>query len=328
LGSLWTPDLVLASSLLLIVRLGTVAAHGYQCRSLLPVLWRRPFAPLSVPILKTLVRFGGWLTLSNIVGPFMVYMDRFYLGAIHSAEEVARYVTPYELATKLSLLPAAVLPVLFPLLVAGWVRPTEASGQLPVKTAAWMGLGCALPAAMLAALAPEIMRIWLAGSLAADSAVVLQILAGAVLVNCVAQVFFIQVQSTGRTDLIARIHIAELLGYAGLLWSLTDRFGIVGVALAWAIRVAVDAALFCQVAASGLSRSQRRMSWIILGATLAFGCALASLGWVESLVLRTLAVLPPLVLVWALRRKFIRLWSDQASSAVSSPVRHAAVNTK
>jgi O-antigen/teichoic acid export membrane protein len=316
---------VLAASLLLMVRLGIVAAHGYQCRSLLPALWRRPFAPLSVPILKTLVRFGGWLTLSNIVGPFMVYMDRFYLGAIHSAEEVARYVTPYELATKLSLLPAAVLPVLFPLLVAGWVRPTEASGQLPVKTAAWMGLGCALPAAMLAALAPEIMRIWLAGSLAADSAVVLQILAGAVLVNCVAQVFFIQVQSTGRTDLIARIHIAELLGYAALLWSLTDRFGIVGVALAWAIRVAVDAALFCQVAASVLSRSQRRMSWIILGATLAFGCALASLGWIESLALRMLALLPPIVLAWAVREQMTRLWMGGPPTRVAPSDGHPEV---
>src|SRR5713101_6430731 len=48
-----------------------------------------------------LLRFGGWMTVTNIVSPLMVTMDRFLIGALVSMTAVAYYATPYEVATKL-----------------------------------------------------------------------------------------------------------------------------------------------------------------------------------------------------------------------------------
>lgn len=317
-ASLWWHDLVLASALLLALRLAMVAAHGWQCKKLLPTLGESPFASVSADLLRSLVHFGGWLTVSNIVGPFMVYMDRFYLAALQSAADVASYVTPYELAIKLSLLPAAVLPVLFPIFVAGWVQRSRTSDELPVKVAAWVALGCAGPAAFLAAFAPQILGIWLQGRLPQESAAVLQILAGAVLVNCVAQVFFLQVQARGRTSIIARIHIAELLGYGILLLLLTSHLGITGVALAWAIRVVVDAALFCHVAAIPLGTNERRLSWAILSAATLFGAALAALSWIDSWGIRMVFLAAPIGLAWMLRQDLAALWRSVNPAAAGN----------
>src|SRR5205814_9252816 len=51
--------------------------------------------------LRPLFSFGGWMTVSNVVSPIMVYVDRFLIGSILSIVAVAYYATPYEVATKL-----------------------------------------------------------------------------------------------------------------------------------------------------------------------------------------------------------------------------------
>src|SRR6266478_6316543 len=61
-----------------------------------------------------LLRFGGWMTVSNIVSPLMVTLDRFLIGAMVSMTAVAYYATPYEIATKFWFVPGVVLSVMFP----------------------------------------------------------------------------------------------------------------------------------------------------------------------------------------------------------------------
>ena len=51
------------------------------------------------------------------------------------------------------------------------------------------------------------------------------------------------VQGIGRPDLAAKLHLVELPFYLLILWWLLDDYGIVGVAIAWVIRVSIDAVL-------------------------------------------------------------------------------------
>lgn len=312
LTSVWTSDLSVAVAVLCIVRTCGALIHAGQCRRLHPGLFAR-FPFVSLAVLKSLFQFGGWMTVSNVVGPLMVYMDRFYVGAIRSFEDVARYVTPYEVATKVTLIPASVLPVLFPLFVSGWTGPNGDGGRLTVTAAAWTAIGCAFPAAVLAVLAPQLLQTWLGSDFSGDSAVVLQVLAGGVLANCVAQVFFVQIQSSGRTDIIAKIHVCELAGYLILLWVLAERFGIVGVAIAWSLRVLLDGALFCWLAGERLSKEQRRNCWSIYLATAGFAVALSGLGIVESWANRALVILIPLAVTWFYRANCVRLFAGNES---------------
>jgi O-antigen/teichoic acid export membrane protein len=265
-----------------------------------------------------LFAFGGWLTVSNLVGPLMIYMDRFYLAAVRPVAEVAHYVAPYELATKIGLIPAGVLPVLFPLLVSRWIHRGAGGARLPAQLAAAMALGCAGPAAMLAVFGPELMQAWTGTQVPRSSASALQVLAGAVFVNCVAQVFMMQLQSMGRTDLIARLHVGEVAVYACLLWFLTGRYGVVGVALAWGLRVALDTVLLCGVATAPLARFERRLCWGILAATLAFGTLLGALAWVPSLALRAAGPLVALLILLAWRRPITSFLLGTASRPLES----------
>ena len=105
-------SLIGVSALLLIMRVLQWALLRRVAIGLLPSLhgskpdfaaWRRP-----------LVGFGGWSTLSGLLGPIMVYLDRFLIGAFLSLAALAYYTVSYELATRAWLLAGAATGVLLP----------------------------------------------------------------------------------------------------------------------------------------------------------------------------------------------------------------------
>jgi O-antigen/teichoic acid export membrane protein len=147
---------------------------------------------------------------------------------------------------------------------------------------------------LLAATAPELLATWLQAVASPGTAAALQILCGGALVNCLSQVFFLQVQSLGRTKAIATVHLAQLPAYLLLLWFAAQQYGLVGVAIAWSLRTAADAILFCGMAASTVGAAARARLWRTLLATLAFGVALAGLSQIASLLARCLVLAVPL----------------------------------
>lgn len=305
-------DLVDACVILAVSRWLQAAAHAWQCRGLYPALWRGMPA-LSTGHLRALLDFGGWLAVSNVVGTLLVYADRFHLAALRSAEEVARYVVPWELATRIALLPAALLPVLFTQLVAHRASLKGHGDDLFLASTRTVGLACALPVALLGGFAPWILDLWMARRLGGDSAFVLSLLSAAVLANCVALVFYTQVQSQGRTDWLARLHGAELVAYLPALWWLASRLGIAGVAVAWALRVFVDAAILCYLASRDLPPAHRRGLWRTAGVILLFAAAVALAHWVASAWYGATLVGLSLFALWAWRGQLMAFWSDAAT---------------
>ena len=71
----------------------------------------------------------------------------------------------------------------------------------------------------------------------------MQLLALGVILNGLAYIPFAYIQGAGRSDLTARFHIAELVVYVPSLLLLISLFGLAGVAIAWVLRVGLDAAL-------------------------------------------------------------------------------------
>src|SRR6202040_3913112 len=61
-----------------------------------------------------LLRFGGWITVSNVITPMMLYLDRFLIGALLSIAALTAYSVPMEMVSKSFILPAAVSGVMFP----------------------------------------------------------------------------------------------------------------------------------------------------------------------------------------------------------------------
>src|SRR6266478_4904620 len=188
-----------------------------------------------------LLRFGGWMTVSNIVGPLMVTLDRFLIGAMVSMTAVAYYATPYELVTKLMIIPGALVGVMFPAFSASFSQDRARTAALYSRCVKYAFL-ILFPAVLLTVgMAQNGLTLWLGADFAQHSSRVLQWLAVGVFFNSLAAVPFALVQGVGRPDLTAMLHMIELPVYLLGLWWLISTYGVEGAAIAWTARVGVDA---------------------------------------------------------------------------------------
>ena len=194
-----------------------------------------------------LFRFGGWMTVSNVISPLMVYIDRFVIGIAISSAAITYYAVPYEIITRLWIVPTAVVAVLFPAVSAAFIGDPLRVARL-FERASKAILIAVFPVAILTVVfANQLLVIWLGRPVAAHSTHVLQYLAIGVFLNSLAQLTYTLIQAAGRPDLTAALHLLELPLYLALLISLLLSKGIDGVAIAWTLRVALDMLLLWTV---------------------------------------------------------------------------------
>ncbi|MEJ2071324.1 MAG: oligosaccharide flippase family protein, partial [Syntrophobacterales bacterium] len=108
----FSPNLFYVVAVLAGVRLLLWAVFCSCCLNSLPGM--KSLRLPSLIHLRQLLGFGGWLTVSQVLYPIMMNMDRFFIGALLSMEAVAYYVTPYTMVTKLNFIQGSLVPVLFP----------------------------------------------------------------------------------------------------------------------------------------------------------------------------------------------------------------------
>jgi O-antigen/teichoic acid export membrane protein len=99
------------------------------------------------------------------------------------------------------------------------------------------------PIVVVATLTYPVLAWWLDPTFAAHAAPVLRWLLVGVFVNSLAHVPYALLQAHGRADVTAKLHVFELPLFAAMLVVMVREFGIVGAAVAWTSRVAVDCAL-------------------------------------------------------------------------------------
>jgi O-antigen/teichoic acid export membrane protein len=235
----WTNSLVAVFAVLLSVRCATLAAMYWICWDSFPLFRHFRF---SRSVLPDLMKFGGWMMVSNLISPLLVQIDRFFIGAMLSLAAVTHYATPFEMVTKVLLIPTAITGVAFPAFSRLLAQRNAHDAQRMYRHS--FGLICAaiLPIALaLGILAEPILYLWLQGSLPGESTVVMQILLLGIFANSVAHVPLAYLQGAKRADLSAKIHLAEAPLYAVVLAAAVTKWGIVGAASAWTLRVVVDA---------------------------------------------------------------------------------------
>lgn len=228
----------------LVIALGRVVAclaYWYLMASRLASI-RGAWTPSIEPI-KPLLRFGGWLTVTNILVPVIVSVDRFIISAAVSISAVAYYAAPYEVITKLWVFSGALLGVLFPIFSS--FKDAHGSRIAALADRAVLVLTAAtLPIVAIAlGFADELLTLWLGADFASQSSTVARWLAVGVFVNVLAQVPLTAIHGLGRADITAKLLGLELIGYVALAWTLAERFEVGGVAFAWAVRALANAAI-------------------------------------------------------------------------------------
>ena len=180
-----------------------------------------------------LVTFGSWLTVSNIISPIMAYFDRFILSAHIGADKVAFYTAPAEIVSRMLLLPHSLGKALFPYMAINSNTDLEKRSLLAVFV---VSLTMAIP---LFVFGSVLITLWL-GPGYQGAVLPLQILLVGFVFNAMAQVPYSKIQALGYSKITAKIHLFELLPYLFFLYFMINNFGIVGAAVAWSARVAID----------------------------------------------------------------------------------------
>ncbi len=216
-----------------------------------------------------LLGFGGWMTVSNIVQPLMIHIDRFLIGAIRSVHDVAFYVTSAEIVVKLLILPRAWVSVLFPTFAAQFKERPEATGDLFAQSVRLLLIVLFPVVALLVACAPEGLTLWLGAEFGEKSAPVMRWLAAGIFLFSLSFVPTSLLQGTGRPDLTAKLHALELPLYLAVASYLIHRHGITGAAAAWVVRAAFDLAGMSLMAARQAPGSGASLRKIGLAAGLA-----------------------------------------------------------
>jgi len=279
------------------------------CLNIMPILKQvRITRQAVVPLLK----LGGWMSVSNMISPVMVYFDRFLIGAILSVAAVAYYITPYEIVTKLLIIAVALNRVLFPAFSAS--HKLDMQRTMRMYNLGRKGLIVFLfPVVLLIVLFADFgLTLWVGKEFAEKSALVMQCLAIGVFFNAPAQVAVSILQGSGRADLTAKLHLVEVPLYFGLFWLLVHRYGINGAAFAWSIRIFFDMAmLFLFVfRVHQKVQSDHRVEWTMVLMTAGLFIAL----FLSGLLIKIIFLIPVLVvyLYWC----WFKLLSDNERSTL------------
>lgn len=206
---------------------------------------------------KRLIFFGGWITVSNIISPIMVYFDRFVISSILGAKVVGFYTAPSEAIGRLGLLPGALSRAVFPRL-SNIISHEDFNTQLKFSFKLMIA-GC-LPVVVLGIIfSDKILLLWMGEEYAKNSSLILSILLVGFFFNSLAQIPFTAIQSLGKAKLTALLHCLEILPYLVLLYFFVHYYGLIGAAYAWSIRVIIDFLLLLVISNKCVSRNRKNL---------------------------------------------------------------------
>jgi len=212
------------------------------CVAVYPALARKPLPRRAW--VRRLLRFGGWATVSGVVSPVLVYTDRVLIGMEATISAVGYYSAPFDMVSRLLVIPSSLVSTLFPAFSAASAAGDSHRLQLLLARATKYLLLLIGPLALaVCVFAPSLLSLWLGRDFAHQSSNALRFLAIGILVNALAQVPFALVQGVGRPEIAAKFHLAELPIHIILLYLGVRFWGITGAAVAWTLRVTLDAAL-------------------------------------------------------------------------------------
>lgn len=188
----------------------------------------------------SLLRFGGWVTISSLLGPLLLGMDRFAIGSLLGAEAIAYYTVPFQLAERLVIIPTALCSALLPKVAAASdeQRRTMITSTIHVLTSVMTPL--TVVGVLL--ITPFLSR-WISPAFALSAGLPAQLLLVGFWAGSMALVPYMELRATGRPQVIAKCHLGELLPYFGLLYIGLKYGGLPGAAIVFIARCVSDLAL-------------------------------------------------------------------------------------
>ncbi len=252
----FSKSLVAIVAVLVAGRVVAALFHLIYCLRVIPALKKDVRGTRTM--VKPLLSYGGWLTVSNVVGPALTYADRFFIAGMISIGAVAYYTTPYEVISKLLIIPIAILAVMFPAFSKAFAQDALHVRHLYYRTAIYLSFIMVPLVALIILFSEQVLALWISPDFAHKSVAVAQLLSIGVLINSFGYIPYSVIQAAGRPDITAKIHLCELPLYLAYLKFLLPIYGIKGAALAWIIRASISTVVLAFVANRVISHPAAR----------------------------------------------------------------------
>jgi O-antigen/teichoic acid export membrane protein len=222
--------------LILLARSGALVAFVILSFRLIPGLKRYSS---SFRLFPRLFSFGGWITVSNMVGPILMYLDRFLIGSLLSMEAVAYYTAPFEVVSRLWIIPGSLVVTLFPAFSTLSMVSKEDLQQLYVKSIKYLLLVIGPIILIFIIFASNIIQLWLGSDYGEKSGLIFQILLLGSLFDVPAVVSGALIQGLGYPEVLSKLNLLYLPLHIGLTWLFVHVMGISGAALSFAFRTSI-----------------------------------------------------------------------------------------
>jgi O-antigen/teichoic acid export membrane protein len=178
------------------------------------------------------------VTVSSIINPLLDTSNQLIIGAMLGAASVAIYSVPMTLAMRSQILATALARTMFP-----WnsrssnEEALETTRRAAISLTYGFGMVCG-PAILLAG---PFLQLWMGRHFAAASSEIAQILMFGAWANGIAFLPYGFIQARGKPHITAKLGLIEILPFFAALWLLIETMGLSGAAIAWCLRVTINA---------------------------------------------------------------------------------------
>jgi O-antigen/teichoic acid export membrane protein len=261
LALLWIDSLVAYMTVLVIIRAITAIAFAIICLRIVPNIRQGAFNRKIAP---QLITFGGWITLSGIIGPLMGSLDRFFIAGVVSLSAVAFYTAPSDLVSRFWMIPDAFLSVIGPAFTVHIAGRNAYFSVLFRRASTYLFLVLFPITIIFVVFAKEGLAIWLGENYAAHSARVLQFMAIGMFFSCLNGVAVVLISSFRRPDIIVKLQLIEIPLYYPILYGSIIWFGIDGAAAVWAIRLLLECIVMFLIAGNYMHEVRETVRYFLL----------------------------------------------------------------
>ena len=124
----------------------------------------------------------------------------------------------------------------------------DRTAKVAARAAKYVILGVGLPVTFFMIFAPDVIGLWMGQEFAFESTTPARLLLIGVFASAIARIPYGILQSFGKPDITAKLHLIEFPIFLGVLPTLTFVLGLPGAALAWSIRSILDLVLLLWMA--------------------------------------------------------------------------------
>jgi O-antigen/teichoic acid export membrane protein len=191
-------------------RAAMTVGYWIICLKSMPGLRHARFDPRAI---RPMLTFGGWITLSNILYPITLYLDRFVIGSLVSVSATAYYATPADLINRFWVVPIAAMN-------AARTGTLFRRSMVFISATVFPGCICAI------ALPGLLLDVWLGHEFSQHAAPILRLLGIGIFFSCLTFVPYGLIDGIGRFDVNAKLAAAQTAIYLPVLFVLVWQMGI------------------------------------------------------------------------------------------------------